>query len=416
MPDEINYDVFISYSRKDYLDENHRIIEGNIITKIKDAFINSGISFWFDEEYDGVSGGDAYMTRIANGIAESLILVFISSKNSNATDMTAGEIATAHLYKKKIIPFRLDDTPYNRSIIIKIAPLDYIDYFTNPEKAINELITSIKKHKEEVFGQQEDDTIGNNTQGTNTFETSRLAHCPEGAINGVFSVSPTKKVFFSRGNLQYQASNNRWRFAEHQYEAIGGGNDKISPYNNDWIDLFGWGTGNDPTKIKTWTKHYQEFVDWGNNNIINGGNNTAIWNTLTEDEWKYLFSRKTPSEIGFVKAQVNGVNGTILLPDNWRPDIFKFNAIGDCVYNNNIVDEPSWTKVLEENGAVFLPVTGNRAKNNLYRTKKAGYYWSSTPDDSGNAYCLKFFELWNMEFGFDDRSLGFAVRLVRTIL
>ena len=37
---------------------------------------------------------------------------------------------------------------------------------------------------------------------------------PEGVINGLFSVSSTKKVYFSQGNLQYQASTNTWRFAE----------------------------------------------------------------------------------------------------------------------------------------------------------------------------------------------------------
>ena len=43
----------------------------------------------------------------------------------------------------------------------------------------------------------------------------------QGALNGVFSVSPTKKVVFSKGNLQYRASTNTWRFAEHQYDIIG---------------------------------------------------------------------------------------------------------------------------------------------------------------------------------------------------
>ena len=45
--------------------------------------------------------------------------------------------------------------------------------------------------------------------------------CPTGAINGLFSVSGSRQVYFSRGNLQYQASTNTWRFAEHQYDYIG---------------------------------------------------------------------------------------------------------------------------------------------------------------------------------------------------
>lgn len=47
----------------------------------------------------------------------------------------------------------------------------------------------------------------------------------------------------SPGNLQYQASTGIWRFAEHQYDYIGSGNENISTSYSGWIDLFGWGTG-----------------------------------------------------------------------------------------------------------------------------------------------------------------------------
>lgn len=38
---------------------------------------------------------------------------------------------------------------------------------------------------------------------------------PEGTLSGLFSVSATKQVRFAKGNLQYRASTNTWRFAEH---------------------------------------------------------------------------------------------------------------------------------------------------------------------------------------------------------
>ena len=34
---------------------------------------------------------------------------------------------------------------------------------------------------------------------------------PDGALPGLFSVSATQRVYFSQGNLQYQASTNTWR-------------------------------------------------------------------------------------------------------------------------------------------------------------------------------------------------------------
>ena len=42
-----------------------------------------------------------------------------------------------------------------------------------------------------------------------------------GYINGLYSVTPNTQVCFSKGNLQYQASTNTWRFAENQWDIIG---------------------------------------------------------------------------------------------------------------------------------------------------------------------------------------------------
>lgn len=67
-------------------------------------------------------------------------------------------------------------------------------------------------------------------------------YASEGALKGEFSVSATKKVHFSQGNLQYQASTKTWRFAEHQYDYIGSANSQISSSYTGWIDLFGYGT------------------------------------------------------------------------------------------------------------------------------------------------------------------------------
>ncbi len=41
-----------------------------------------------------------------------------------------------------------------------------------------------------------------------------------GAIDGVFPVSENTYVNFAQGNLQYQPSTNRWRFAEHQWDLL----------------------------------------------------------------------------------------------------------------------------------------------------------------------------------------------------
>ena len=105
----------------------------------------------------------------------------------------------------------------------------------------------------------------------------------QGALPGAFSVSATKKVYFSQGNLQYQASTKTWRFASAQYTRVGAsGNNKISATYTGWIDWFAWGTGSNP--ISTSSSSSSSFTDWGVNKIFNGGNQANLWRTLTKDE------------------------------------------------------------------------------------------------------------------------------------
>lgn len=138
------YDLFISYSRRDYTDESNQVIPGNIITQIKQLLDANGITYWFDE--DGIFSGDAFAPEIARNIKSSKIFLFISSEHSNASEWTSNEIATAHTYKKKIIPFKYDDSIYNDSVIMYISRLDYIDYPANPIKALDRLLSSIKDY------------------------------------------------------------------------------------------------------------------------------------------------------------------------------------------------------------------------------------------------------------------------------
>ena len=150
-----------------------------------------------------------------------------------------------------------------------------------------------------------------------------------GALSGKFSVSAGKQVHFSQGNLQatYNGSSWSWSFAANQWDYIGAnavntkitGNKTVS--ENGTVDLFGWSTAvtysgihNSTTSSSTYSGN---FVDWGTNAISNGGNEANLWRTLTKDEWVYLFYGRTNAATLFGLGSVNGVNGTILLPDNW---------------------------------------------------------------------------------------------------
>lgn len=100
---------------------------------------------------------------------------------------------------------------------------------------------------------------------------------PEGAINGLFTINSNgNQVYFSKGNLQYQASTNIWRFAENQWDYLGEGNSNISETYAGWIDLFGWGTGNNPTNYSENNNDYTSYYEWGDNQISNGGNSVRL--------------------------------------------------------------------------------------------------------------------------------------------
>ena len=138
-------DVFISYSRKDRVSTE----EGkDVISKIQQAFRDNGITYWLDEE--GIHSGETFASVISRNIAESKVFLFVSSVNSNASRWTCGEIATASTYEKRIIPFKIDDAPYDASITIYLAALDTINYAYNPERALRRLVKSVKLYLAEL--------------------------------------------------------------------------------------------------------------------------------------------------------------------------------------------------------------------------------------------------------------------------
>ena len=226
------------------------------------------------------------------------------------------------------------------------------------------------------------------------------------------SVSVDKKVIFAPGNLQYQASTNTWRFAEHQYDYIGDANKNISTTYSGWIDLFGWGTGNNPTNTSTSYSDYSTFTDWGTN-IING-NVANTWRTLTNAEWGYIFNTRTNASSLYGIATVNGTKGLILLPDSWSLSSgLTFNA-GTAAYTNNVYSTTQWSQ-MESAGAVFLPAAGDRLGTSVYYVQSYGFYWSSTVYGSVDAYRLYFYDRFLLPQNGINRRYGQSVRLVQEL-
>lgn len=215
-----------------------------------------------------------------------------------------------------------------------------------------------------------------------------------------FAVGDGKYVRFSKGNLLYQPSTKKWRFAKHQYDVYGrSAEDNIG--SSDWMDLFAWGTGDDPMFVGNKNNYKRYFMDWGDNQIENDPPYT--WRTLTVEEWKYLLYYRFNSQALLGLAKVNNIQGLILLPYNFKlPKGITFKSGIYIKYQANVYTTSEWEK-METAGAIFLPTNGN-----------SGYYWSDTPDESGTAYCQSFNEGGMFQI-IESRHYGHAVRLVQDL-
>ena len=240
---------------------------------------------------------------------------------------------------------------------------------------------------------------------------------------GVFSVSADKQVTFSKGNLRYIQPTDTWSFAENQYDYLGEANIAIDAdvlaYK---VDLFGWSTSATNFGVSTSkdsNDYSGSFIDWGTNQI--GADAPNTWRTLTFDEWEYLLNNRPNASSLKGVAQVNGVNGLILLPDNWTcPSDVYFRSGFHSNFGKNYYaayqtfTAAEWSK-LEAAGAVFLPAAGNRFGSNMDGVQFTGRYWSATEENSDFAGYLIFYSGKAHIMDDMDRYVGLSVRLVKDL-
>ena len=225
-------------------------------------------------------------------------------------------------------------------------------------------------------------------------------------LSGVFSVSSTKKVKFSKGNLRYASS--KWSFFDNQY-------DYYTSYSADAWDKFGWSTSATTYGMNTSTDngtYSGAFVDWGA--TIGTG-----WFTLSSAEWTYLFNNRSASNGRYAKAKVNNVQGVILFPDTYtHPDGVTaptgVNDEEDAGWNGNNYSSADWTK-MESAGCVFLPAAGYRDGSSVKSPGSYGNYWSATLNGAGNAYNVDFASGYLDPALNGERYYGVSVRLVREV-
>ena len=219
-------------------------------------------------------------------------------------------------------------------------------------------------------------------------------------LKGKFSVSATQQINFSRGNLQYNYGAEAWYFAENQYERLGDANNRFgeNEYNGTKtytgsIDLFGWSSAISEYGLKASALDADftgNFEDWGG--LFTTEDPSREWRTLSKSEWNYLMNRTN----GWTMAALgpDSILGLILFPDEWTaPEgiTIKY-AVPSHVHDpfdiadDNLFTFEQWAS-LEANGAVFLPVNGERAGNIGNTIKNGVSEVANTMNDLTGWYC-----------------------------
>ena len=213
--------------------------------------------------------------------------------------------------------------------------------------------------------------------------TMKMAPPVPGRLSGMFSVSSTKQVYFSQGNLQksgsaYQFATNQWDYLEASSGAT--------------FDLFQWNDGG--------------TEDVGKSIITNGGNTAnAGWRTLTKDEWHYLIKQRGSGSL-WKTARINlggdpdyYVYGLILAPDVLEGTFVAFQR-GKFETSMSIAE---WENDYASQGCVFLPIKYTTDDNiDADHSFTNAYYWTVTEEvlDNAYAYVAEYYREWDS--GYDD--------------
>ena len=136
--------VFISYAQKDRVDATGQILPGNSVDKVLEALSAAGIAYWIDREK--LQGGDTYAERIVRNIKACDTFLFLSSEAANASPWTLREISSAVSFGKRILPVRLDRSPYNDAVSLYLASIQYIDWQEADEETTLRRITTRLQH------------------------------------------------------------------------------------------------------------------------------------------------------------------------------------------------------------------------------------------------------------------------------
>ena len=144
MEQQKKYDVFISYSRKDF-DEVNAFVE-----MLKQRIPT--LEVWMD--LDGIEASDEFDEKIITAIDASSYVIFAMSNSSNSvgegsSKWTKKELVYAKNTGKKVIPLLLNGAVFNSWFLFEFGRVDSIDIQKN--KQIEKLVKNLSKWTNKPF-------------------------------------------------------------------------------------------------------------------------------------------------------------------------------------------------------------------------------------------------------------------------
>lgn len=259
-------------------------------------------------------------------------------------------------------------------------------------------------------------------------------------LAGKFAVGSNKFVRFTRGNLQYDITAQKYQLAREQYESCTSkytvsdnyivNTEEKDANNHSIIDYYGWGTGKWPTysgayDYKTYYKDakdpdWESKAQWDQDNLQENG-----WGACAEEDLEFKGRVLTEVEtLYFLRHHIcsladvlyNGgtARGLIVFPydcDVITANSFLMSGMAGNLFADNDYEEKydealsaCYESVIDyenlcNSGALFLP---------------NGYYWTATSANSAEAFYL-YMEGNRICYGyrFTDREKKYKVRLVK---
>lgn len=222
----------------------------------------------------------------------------------------------------------------------------------------------------------------------------------DGALKSVFSVSGTKKVCFSKGNLWYgklnDAATATFNFEDNQWKSEPASNGM--PWNPNHVSHFYWSKTADAAYAALYSNNdaaaddifFTNATETTPNPDLTVNGTTGKWRVLSwnKDEWGYLLNKRTmTNNKSRYTRLMSGVTidgiiyyGLFVYPDDYNGTIVGADATTD-----------TWNEI-NDLGIVFFPAAGRRTNNVLFSNGFYGQYWSSEASDATEAYLFYFYD------------------------